>query len=760
MLSTKSISRLAVLIAVVASIYLLGVSWWGSIVLVCVLFAMTWFGKMLLARLTSVEFGFAVSAITGGGVFVFFSQIQLIAGVSHHYAYWLSLSALIASAIYLDVSSRVVETRTAGTTADVYLALSIGLVAMGVSHYWLLPFGLGLIFAERILRKRETVTAFKITAIGLAVGGWLVAHAMRPDRWWQYYQGHSSQYHEALSWSTGWWGIFEQPGYFGGTVANYHWFSFAFWGSLSSIASLPPYFVLTRVAILLIPCLFASLFVWQPRRFPEGFSIRWIMILLAVIAMDTNRTESVTFGLLVAIALFTVVREIVDLRTTYRQGIILCLLSLMLFLSKVPVAVVTGISLAILALTQLLSRKRLTWLPPLALLSVAALYSITFMSDNEPEMWGRFNFGLAATLTELADFLEPRSALNFFVWATGLAVIFSQRRLRTVPVIHYAVLIAALMALSAHLIFPGQHTRYFGVTGISLVTLYSVWNFDEVFSGLKQRMTKTQTLVLTAVFTGSFFSGYRSPELLRGLEPSLEFDGVIGTFFKNLIVGSGLTFGLLAITPIAYLVFRKRLTVVLLATAVLGALAGQTVEYYRQLRTWGPEIYEATEPMYGVFGQNDLRALSAFIQDTTDEKAVLASNQFCCVGEEWAEPGRFEFESLFLKGPNGEQGQVNQARFGGHDYMLPAHVRRRFLAQGLRLYLLLRDESLSREEPMRRLRLSLEFANRPSSRSLEELRSLGVSGFVVNLSLTEQRDWSRFADEKFRMGNYVYLDLT
>ena len=100
----KAIPRIRILVAVVASIYLLGVSWWGSIVLLCVLSAMTWFGKMLLARLTSVEFGFAVSVITGGGVFVFLSQLQLIAGVSHHYAYWVSLAALVASAMYLNVS--------------------------------------------------------------------------------------------------------------------------------------------------------------------------------------------------------------------------------------------------------------------------------------------------------------------------------------------------------------------------------------------------------------------------------------------------------------------------------------------------------------------------------------------------------------------------------------------------------------------------------------------------------------------------------
>lgn len=743
-----------------SSLCLLGISFWGSAVLVGVLAALTWFGKRLLAHLTSVEFGFAVSAITGGGVFVFISQIQLIAGVSHHAAYWISLTALLGSGIYLQISSQAVGIKSVNTTADAYCAISVGLVAMGISHYWLLPFGLGLILAERLINKRETATAFKAAATCLAIGGWFVSHSMRPDRWWHYYQGHSSQYHEALAWSIGWFGIFEQPGYAGGTVANYHWFSFAFWGSLSSIASLPPYFSLTRVALLLIPSFFASLAVRRPERLPEGLSSRWTLILIATIALNCNGAESTTFGLLVAIALLTVVRETIDARATYKHSIILVLLSLMLFVSKVPVALVTGISLAILALIQLIRRRSVTWLPPLALLTVSALYSFIFMSQNESEMWGRFDFGLASSLTELADLLEPRSSLNFYIWVTGVAVVFSQRKLYKPPILHLTVLIAGLMALFSHLILPGQHTRYVGATGIALITLLAVWNIDEIFSGLNKRTPKTHLILSMGSVAMWAFAGYKSPSQLGRLESVLDFGGIVGSFVRNLIIGSGLTFFFLTIAPMVYVAFRKRLTVVLLSTAVLGAFAGQTIEYYVQLRGWGPEIYESTEPMYGVFGRSDLQALSKFIDSYTDERAVLASNQFCCFGEAWAESGSPEFESLFLPAPPGDRGPLNYSRYGGHDYLLPAHVRRRFIAQGLRLYLLLRDESLSQEEPLRRLRLSLEFANRPSLRSLEELRSLGVSGFVVNLSLTQQSDWSGFAKEMFRMGNYLYLDLT
>jgi hypothetical protein len=55
--------------------------------------------------------------------------------------------------------------------------------------------------------------------------------------------------------------------------------------------------------------------------------------------------------------------------------------------------------------------------------------------------------------------------------------------------------------------------------------------------------------------------------------------------------------------------------------------------------------------------------------------------------------------------------------------------------------------------------LSLDFANNPTRQITAELKAYGVSGFVVNLSLTDNRDWSKFAIEKFRSGNFLYLEL-
>jgi len=87
-------------------------------------------------------------------------------------------------------------------------------------------------------------------------------------------------------------------------------------------------------------------------------------------------------------------------------------------------------------------------------------------------------------------------------------------------------------------------------------------------------------------------------------------------------------------------------------------------------------------------------------------------------------------------------------------------MRRRFLAQGVRLYLLLQDQSISKDEPFERLSRSVSFANQPSMDVVRKLQARNVTGFVVILSLTKRDNWSQYGRELFRVGNYAYIDLT
>jgi len=739
-----------------ATLRLLDVSLLGSLTLVFVFAVLLLIGKGLAGRLVKREFGFGVSLLLGSGVLVLLAQVLLTIGVDRRFAHWTSLGVIamgIAWMHFVRSGGRVFD--HAALAKEVLFAVPLGLIAVGLSHTWLLPFGLAVVAAHRIFQQSPSRRFMRIAAISGVVLGWLISQNLRPERWWYYYQGHSSQYHESLSWSSAWFGIFEQPGYVGGSIANYHWFSFAFFGGLSSLASLAPYVALMKLSPLIVSLIFASLFLVRPDRLPAALSARWTIVLLAVVAMDTNRMESVTFAILIAFAFLTVVRDTLDARQDRGLTVVFLLLSLVLFLSKVPVALVIGMIVSFVVVCQTMRGERISWLAPVTLLVVSAAYSQVFMRNNDPEMWGRFNFSFNSSLSELTDILEPRSFLNLTLWSL-VPMILGRQWLRAWKAIDVAVVTVAVLSLTLHVVLSGQHTRYFGVTGIALLTMVAVKKLDAALDTPNSVLPPKMQLLVMSMTVFCAIEGYLSVKVFRRIVDNyMTLGGSLGDLVSNVLKTSGSLVGLLVIGIVLSFVKRGRLVPILLVAASLGVFAGQTSEYYRQLRNWGPEIYESTEPMYGVFGGADLRALADFVSAETDESAVLASNQFCCFGDTWVNPELPEFESLFL--PNGA---LNQARYGGHDYLLPAHVRRRFLAQGVRLYLLLQDQSISKDEPFERLRLSVAFANHPSTDIVRELQTRNVTGFIVNLSLTQRRDWSQYGKELFRMGNYAYIDLT
>jgi hypothetical protein len=91
---------------------------------------------------------------------------------------------------------------------------------------------------------------------------------------------------------------------------------------------------------------------------------------------------------------------------------------------------------------------------------------------------------------------------------------------------------------------------------------------------------------------------------------------------------------------------------------------------------------------------------------------------------------------------------------GGANFLLPAHTQRRFLIQGPRF--VFQNFSNNLED---RMQLSLGFANNPTTDTILKLKKYGVKGFVVNLSLTQIRDWSQFANTLYANDEFVFMTL-
>jgi hypothetical protein len=142
----------------------------------------------------------------------------------------------------------------------------------------------------------------------------------------------------------------------------------------------------------------------------------------------------------------------------------------------------------------------------------------------------------------------------------------------------------------------------------------------------------------------------------------------------------------------------------------------------------------------------DLRNMATFISHNTKSDIVLASNNFCCFGDSW-----FNNDLALYASGNLVKGESS---FGGANFLLPAHSKRRFLIQGPRFM-----GANPSAELVKRMHLSLEFANSPTIDDVKKLKEYHVSAFVVNLSLTKMRDWSEFAVTKYSNEKFSLLML-
>ena len=210
---------------------------------------------------------------------------------------------------------------------------------------------------------------------------------------------------------------------------------------------------------------------------------------------------------------------------------------------------------------------------------------------------------------------------------------------------------------------------------------------------------------------------------------------------------------------------------------ILGLLTGQQLDRSRRVAAWGPSVATNWPLNDSAMSSSDLRDLGRNIRRNSDVEEIFATNDFCCYGSQWWSDiaadlnGHVEKSSEWWQSLEGsdwwrrletEYGAsrlheaISDTFFGGDNYLLAAETRRRFLMQGLKWQAL---QQIPTPDQVNRMTLSLAFANDPDIEIVRELKRYGVSGFVVNLNLTDQRDWSQFAVEKFRSGNYVFLRL-
>lgn len=743
-------------VPVVIGLSLLEISFTQSLLLLLTLSVLSRLGKALSGSAGYEQVGFGIGVLIGGGCFVFATQILLLFGVPANLAH---IGSLIAAYVIAQLLRQRADLRSfAAATPDdnLLFVVSVTLLVIAIRHPWLIPFALFVAVLQRfapqtISRVRNT----SLFAVAL-VSSWQASLALRPDRWWYFYQNNDSQFFEAIGWSGAHWGVSEHPGFVGGSIAAYHWFSYVFIGNLSHLAALQPWEGQMKLAVPLTTLIATSILLsGRITSLIVGFSLIWSLVFLAIAGFSFPVFDSNLFGTVVAFAyLHLAVRQ--SRAAVWRLVCFWTPFSTILIFSKTTTAILV---IAVLLIFQVTNRGPLrNWIPVCILLANSVLsYMLVFQNSPAASALTVERLSTQAILRSIYEMLVTYyPPLLIALFGLGTYLIRTSPIRSNHPLVRSLVIVLAGSTGALSLVESSTFEVSYLIAPTTLLLALFItraileqsdrWNFPNTFWNFCSSL-----LILLCGFAVSIL-GQRSVAAINNFLSESGSLGITGVYVEGTI------YALIATISVVILAQRSSSqvrTIGLATVFAVGLFSGLPLQSYRQSAIKGADsLTNWRGGNSAPFSDNDLRQFGKWVRANTDESIVLASNNFCCEGSEWWEELLQVGELYELDLAEKKLGVENS--YGGNNYLLPVETRRRFLVQGLGFQIYHR--SLSSEQS-KRVSLSLEFANQPTLEGRDELLALGVGGFVVHLALTETREWGILAEARYRLGNYLFLDL-
>lgn len=741
-------------------------------------------GSLLLRTAGWKSTGVGVGFVTGLGVLTFSGQILLIMGINPFATHWMVVIAMLG--VVLVARLRTVKTEKSSEYSnchEVLFILGVALLAFAVWHPWLLPFAISVAIAERISDHCYTSRGRLGSITTLVAVGAASSRVLRPANWWNFYLNGDANHMESLSWSTSHWSVLEQPGNLGQSTAAYHWLGHNFFGILSHLAVLEPWKAMMNIGVPVISMIFASLLLEPARKITcRPNSAQWMLILTLTIGVGWFRVDSFVFGILTSLAILAVFLKDSDRGSRPLLRFALwCLLFTTVTFSKTTTSLTLVIVLFALGTYQFARRKSVAWIPITAcLLTNVVLYILIFRQSvysNSVTIRVGFSQGVVLELLENTLLLSVTTVLLPLAVITVIAMQTSAPKLSAATdlLFIFALLLVASIGLG---LFGFVYHQRAGTPLLVFIAAVCAWKLATEFASYSPPSSITGVRLANWTFgvVVIFLTSFAFPVLVNRLTVRFQIDTtdpvaeLIIRGFRELSPWIILTLVVVALLLKASRTVRKRIAVALTAVTLTVALGSQ-LDYSRRVLTWGASVYYNWPANDSPFPNADLANVGKYIRDNTSSDTILASNNFCCFGNRWwldivsqieaSGEDSLPFTSIktsWIDGlPIEQQAYVASIAWGGDNYQTTSVTRRRFLMQGLSF----QQGGFDRPTPeqLKRMSVSLDFANSPSSENAAALRSHGVSGFLVNLNLTKIRDWAPFASEKFRDGQYLYLEL-
>lgn len=729
------------------------------------------------------DLGVGVGLVVGIGIQTLLGQLLLLLGIQPHVAHWIVVLALFAFLMLFKVlSAGASRSHVALGATDYLTGLSVALLVFSFRHPWILPFGIAVaVFERRFVRSnlgwgKSWWAALTLLAAGLS---WI----LRPDEWWRYYLNGDANHMESLSWSISHWGFSEMPGNSGEAYAAYHWLGHNFFGTLSHLAFLDPWVAMMNLGTPIIYFSLALLLIVPPtRKAPEIPTQSWLVVILVLTGAGFFRVDSFAIGIIAAIGfIFLYFKD--QTLTSLRPGryAVLCIVAATLTFSKTNTSLTIGILILMLLATQIVFRDKPSWLPVTAYLTTnALLYLFIFrhshysnsISERQPlSQTSGIEILENTLLFPIFMILGPLWLMLMMASTTGNSENSPIRKIRLAAVL--IVLFSAALGISGFVF----HQRI-GTPMLVILAALTAWEISATRNKPAQpsRAEGSNSLLSFSVLISALALAFIYPVVANRTLVWLQVDqgSTLGEFqwraAKTLIPWLLLTaVGVRLVLQCRRL--RNARHVLLYGFLCLAVLAGLQLDQARRVMTWGPSVYRNWPANDSPFPNRDLEEVGEWIRGNTRDDVLLASNNFCCFGNLWWKDiiqqiedsdqkslPMTEIKPTWLEALPDEQREImSSISWGGDNYQTLAVTRRRFLMQGLSFQFGAFDEPT--RDQLDRMSLSLDFASDPTEDTVNKLKSYGVSGYLVNLSLTANRDWSPFAKVKFGVGDFVYLEL-
>jgi hypothetical protein len=651
--------------------------------------------------------------------------------------FYQSLSSLLAS----NAPSHMHSLLAIATTTLIFLAQDY------IWVLWLLP-PTALIFLA--FRYREHIQrAFRLPLIILvALFSMLFLYLPISNRskfWW--YLADDFAYFESIQKSLSFFSVYDRFGALGENWFGYHIMTFAWTAQIELFSMAGPWITLTQIGppVMAIFLSASVLFLIQSLGITQSMSLI-VLPIFPTFFFYSYTSPSFVFGHIFLLGFTSITLGLFGQVINSKKIAVLSVLAFFVFYAKfsnLPIAFLSCFGLVI-ALT--IRNRKVHWSSTFLVFAVSAVFlsltiafSATSSRRGKPE-FGRF-WGFAAE--QFPPLLNIQDRLFRYITAGFVTSQFFVIPFLTVILVfairkksEFAPQVTSVLVFGFTLLFSfyssGWGAGYFVTAGLSVLHVF--------------------TLVMVVRSTESV-SRYRNVFLLLilGAITQIGIEKLASYFDQmtrwNLLLNTSLTSNwpiLLAITVALAVIqyrgslFSRPVLIRSISSLLILSVGASTGANLRSLShpVRGTELdSSASEIAYGTTAERDV---AKWIKAKTDRSDLIASNHFCgdaCMGPSWWEERKCQ---------------------SGVNFYLPIYSERRYLVQGTVL-------GTCPEPPQwldDRMRLSLAFANNPTSETKKALQNYGVDYFVVDSSATLVTEWNTIAKIEYGSNNFLVLNLT